>query len=69
MACSNGLTAMVAVSARNSVWPSGGVRRTSLKATMPEAPGLLSTTTVWPQVCASRSATLRAITSGPMPTE
>jgi hypothetical protein len=41
----NGLTASEPVSLTNSVWPSAAVWRSSLKATMPEAPGLLSITT------------------------
>ncbi|HVO06158.1 MAG TPA: hypothetical protein VMT83_05190, partial [Burkholderiaceae bacterium] len=43
------MTASVLESARNRVWPSAGVRRTSLNATTPVAPGLLSTTTGWRQ--------------------
>jgi len=68
-ACSSGFTTSVAVSARKSVWPSGGAWRTSPNATIPEAPGLLSTTTGWLQRAARRSPTLRATTSGPTPTE
>jgi hypothetical protein len=39
-----------------SVWPSGAARLTSLSATRPPAPGLLSTMTFWPNDARSFSA-------------
>ena len=42
------------------VWPSGAARITSLAATLPLAPGLLSTTTGWPRASLSDWAITRA---------
>jgi hypothetical protein len=63
----SGFTHIVPVSTRNSVCPLGAVRRTSPKATMPDAPGLFSTSTGCCQRRASTSATARLTTSGPTP--
>src|SRR6266567_2362781 len=42
-----------------SVWPSALERTTKSIATLPEAPGLFSTTTGWPSLCARPSAERR----------
>src|SRR5712692_4013838 len=59
-ACSrNGLTTRLPPAQIISVWPSAGERTTKSIATLPEAPGLFSTTTGWPSFCASPSADRR----------
>ena len=50
------------------VWPSVALAVTSA-ASVFEAPGLFSTTTVWPHIGVSLSATARAIWSVPPPGE
>src|SRR6266851_6906467 len=59
-ACSrNGLTTRLPPAQIISVWPSAGERTTKSIATLPEAPGLSSTTTGWPSLCARPSAERR----------
>ncbi len=48
------------------VLPSGLARATTWLPILPEAPGMFSTTTGWPSRALSRSATKRAIMSGPV---
>ena len=49
------------------VWPSGLARATCWLPILPEAPATFSTTTGWPSLGDSRSATKRAMMSGPVP--
>jgi hypothetical protein len=49
------------------VWPSGLARATCWLPMLPEAPATFSTTTGWPILADSRSATKRAMMSGPVP--
>src|SRR6266704_3410895 len=59
-ACSrNGLTTRLPPAQIISVWPSALERTTRSIATLPEAPGLFSTTTGWPSLCARPSADRR----------
>src|SRR5438128_1629325 len=59
-ACSrNGLTTRLPPAQIISVWPSALERTTKSIATLPEAPGLFSTTTGWPSLCARPSADRR----------
>ena len=50
-----------------SVWPSGLARATCWLPMLPLAPATLSTTTGWPSLADSLSATKRAMMSGPVP--
>ena len=50
-----------------SVWPSGLARATCWLPMLPLAPATFSTTTGWPSLGDSRSATKRAMMSGPVP--
>ena len=50
-----------------SVWPSGLARATCWLPILPLAPTTFSTTTGWPSLAPSRSATKRAMMSGPVP--
>lgn len=50
-----------------SVWPSGLARATCWLPMLPLAPTTFSTTTGWPRRAESRSATKRAMMSGPVP--
>ena len=50
-----------------SVWPSGLARATCWLPILPRAPATFSTTTGWPSLGDSRSATKRAMMSGPVP--
>jgi hypothetical protein len=63
---SAGLTAKDDASS-SSVLPSGVARATCPAATVPLAPGLLSTITGWPSASARRGAISRAIASAPPP--
>src|SRR5712691_5913895 len=55
----NGLTTRLPPAQIISVWPSALERTTKSIATLPEAPGLSSTTTGWPSLCARPSAERR----------
>ena len=50
-----------------SVYPSGLARATCWLPILPLAPATFSTTTGWPSLADSRSATKRAMMSGPVP--
>src|SRR6478736_891431 len=50
----------------SSVWPSGAAMATCWAPRLPLAPGLLSTTTGWPQRAASLGAMMRAMMSLPL---
>ena len=50
-----------------SVWPSGLARATCWLPMLPLAPTTFSTTTGWPSLAVSFSATNRAMMSGPVP--
>ena len=67
LSISNLLATVAAVKLTSRVWPSGAARATSAVATMPVAPGLLSTTTLVPSSLLSHSAMNRLKMSAPPP--
>jgi hypothetical protein len=56
-----------AVSAKNSVYPSGGALAAALAAMVAPAPGRFSTKTCWPRLSDILAATWRASASAPPP--